>query len=374
MSEGDGEANVLLQAGEDEVERATSLPSGVTCSHVGDRIVGHSVRTTFTFPGEKEDEGASGSNVITIILVGRGGAGKSTLAKSVFGLDTKTRLSSSSKRNSVKTYIVSKGGANFKIIDISLDEKNIRQNLEDCRSRFDMSEIDLVLYCLSISPGSRFDEFDWTTMRCLQDVYGAEVWRRCLVVFTYADLAWYSVSRNHEDKKAAVEDYKQHIKECAGWFGEELRGKLNVKEVSVKTVFDLDSAEQLSRDDFLVVFPAGLKHHDPVLPDVGYHVLMGEAGSGRDIMTVGGAAESGSVSWTTLLISLVVRLSSRRWTLHLPSTPSDGTAGADISNMSIRKDSKRWPEQDKMPGTNTKTTCDYSTHNCCFSCRLCWLR
>ena len=152
----------------------------------------------------------------TIVLIGKSGAGKSTLAKNVFGVDeVDTEISAERTTTEIKTHRKHKNGVPIAIIDTvgfeSVNKKQIKQQLKEL-SKHTGGKADLVIYCLPISPSSKFDDFNPDIMAALQDAFGKDIWNHCLVVLTFSNVAWSSINdSNPNNIGAAMETYKRHV-------------------------------------------------------------------------------------------------------------------------------------------------------------------
>ena len=144
----------------------------------------------------------------------------------------------------------------FRIIDtpgLGGKDKEIKKNLKEI-SRFTEGRVDLLVFCVPVGPGSKFEDTNPEIMKCLTDVFGKKLWQHCILVFTFSNLAWDYIKENEN----AVEEYKAHINAFADKFKKVLQA-LDVQD-QVTTIF-----KQLELNpDTIVAIPAGLKSEDPL--------------------------------------------------------------------------------------------------------------
>ena len=76
----------------------------------------------------------------------------------------------------------------------------------------------------------------------LQDVFGQNIWERCIIVFTRGDGLWDWLIKRHGKDEAMIQ-YEQFVIHFAGSLEEELR-QLNVQKVTVKAIFGSDSEQR----------------------------------------------------------------------------------------------------------------------------------
>ena len=230
-------------------------------------------------PPSRKKRTIATKNEITIVLAGKSGAGKSTLVKKLFGfqLDTKMSASSKSKDHSKLTHkmtAITTDGVTVNIIDtVGYNRKERRKRLKEL-SKLSNGKADLVLYCLPISPSSRFDDSNPDIMASLQDAFGRSVWKHCMVVLTFSNLAWSHISMDHQDQDTAIAEYKELIDEYVTRFKQQL-DILDVEGVNVKSVFDIiDSNERKREKEWQIVFvPAGFTPDDQVLAGLKYTTI-----------------------------------------------------------------------------------------------------
>ena len=224
---------------------------------------------------------------ITIVLAGKSGVGKSTLMNNLLRKDTVIRMSPVS---TTERFIVEEGTHDrikIRVIDtrglaeLKSDKKKELKRL----SSFTNGKADILLYCVPVGPGSKFDDANPVTMRCLTEAYGKQIWDHCVLVFTMSDMALKQSKRQNQD--TATADYKTYLNRYTENFKEQLH-RLGVKDKEVKTVFNLQDA---SETNTIIAVPVGWSLEDEVLPGIDqliselYPELSGNANpSWRDVL------------------------------------------------------------------------------------------
>ena len=198
---------------------------------------------------------ADDADAVTIVLAGKSGVGKSTLFQTLLGL--KTEISFSAKRGTAEHYTLNKNNVRINIIDTSC--------LVDADVKSTSKKYDLLVYCVIVSPGSRFRDANPDVMRRLQKMYGREIWKHSVFVFTFSNVAWERSRKGHSEEKG-TENYKQYIEEYVRAVEEELT-KLQVKDLSIESIFSR-APDHTPNPNTILVIPAGYKSEDQILPGV----------------------------------------------------------------------------------------------------------
>ena len=194
-------------------------------------------------------------------MVGRSGAGKSTLTKKVLKLQNVATLKAKPDTKTIQTFTEMRHGINLTIVDtVGLSEDGNKKDKQiQHLSKYTSSNADLVLFCIPVGPNTKFETNNPQIMRSLQSSFGKDIWKHCLVVFTFSNQAWDHV----KSKSDAVIEYKEYIHEYTTLFIKELQ-KLDVPlDTTVKTIF-----ESANDRPTIVTIPAGYETQDPVLPGI----------------------------------------------------------------------------------------------------------
>lgn len=194
---------------------------------------------------------------IIVVLAGRSKSGKSALLHNLIGGQVDQEMTTTATIKEVKVHSITTKGVRFKIVDTPC-----------LKGRFDASSehlkmLDILIYCLPVSPGCKFHDTNPELMKSLQDCYGNDIWNHCIIVFTFSNMAWDHTHHHNADTSSAIALYTKSIENFLDKFQQELKNKLRVKYVNFKTVFDSNICP-LTREETLVAIPAG---NNPILPE-----------------------------------------------------------------------------------------------------------
>ena len=182
-------------------------------------------------------------------------------------------LSSGHITNSYITVKVEKHGVAIDIIDtvgLQGGKAKCRASLKKMAKYMNgHGNVDLLVYCISVSPSSKFEEAEPVIIESLQDAFGKDIWKKCIVVFTFSNLIL-DRTRKNPDTADGTAQYKAHMKDYAT----KLECQLQRLNISVKTVFDLplEAPQQADRTTVMAI-PAGDEPQDQVLPGIQYEPL-----------------------------------------------------------------------------------------------------
>ena len=208
-------------------------------------------------------------NEVHIVLAGKSGAGKSTIARNIFGMQTEIKLSPDSITEDYATEIIEeRHGIKIHITDTpGLQQKGKKKELKKLSKHTKEEtekEVDLLVYCLSVDPSCKFADGNPAIMRSLQAAFGKEIWEHCVVIFTFSNrvLDWYE--KNGEEAKR-VTKYENFMKQYAAKFKGELE-KMKVDNVDVEAVLNFQLEPTPEGQTVIPAIPAGDKAEDRVLP------------------------------------------------------------------------------------------------------------
>jgi hypothetical protein len=146
------------------------------------------------------------------------------------------------------------------------DRKQRKKGLRDL-CKHTQGKADLIIYCLPVNPSSKFNDGNPAIMRSLQNAFGKDVWKQCLLVFTFSNITMEMLKKKIRDNNEVESKYKNFLLEHATKFREELRS-LKVKDVDVQVLFGFQTEERIDDDIMTIVaIPAGDEPNDPVFPD-----------------------------------------------------------------------------------------------------------
>ena len=178
---------------------------------------------------------------ITVVFIGRSGAGKSTLRENILN-------EQSGERQATCKY-----GVALKVYDTGPDK-----SLETLSGGL----VDLVILCIPVSPGATFMDQTPDIMRKLQEVFGEDIWKHCIIALTFSNVAW---ERCKKKGRAPMEEYKTYIGAYASRIQEQLN-KIGVSDVLVTTPFSQQPSDEHKFQ--VVAIPVGDEVNDNTLPGV----------------------------------------------------------------------------------------------------------
>lgn len=210
------------------------------------------------------------AKVVKVDLTGMRGAGKKTLMRNFFDtaeesddLTKRTACPKSNTKHGITFHIVHPRGLKF--LKEAVSTKKMKKLFKNIGYKADM-----LLYCLSVSPGAKFDG-NIETIKLLQDAFGKKIWKHCLVILTFSNHAIDQLKRKmrRSTKEQITSKYIEHLQHYVTLFSNELN-KLGVKNVTVKTIFDRQLKPTPAADDTttILAIPAGDDPEDQVLPDL----------------------------------------------------------------------------------------------------------
>lgn len=209
-------------------------------------------------------------NEMHIVSAGKSGAGKSTVARNIFGLEMEMTLSPDAITTECTTVQApEKHGLTIHITD-TVGLSQTKKKKEELRKLYkhtkNRPKVDLLIYCLSINQSSKFvEDGNPAIMKSLQSAYGKEIWEHCVLIFTFSNHIWEWLE-THAEENTRVEKYKEFIALYANKFKRELEN-LKVKPVNVKAIFDLELDPTPEGHTTIAAIPAGDKAEDRVLPN-----------------------------------------------------------------------------------------------------------
>ena len=195
---------------------------------------------------------------VNIVLAGKSGAGKSTLWKLLLGLEEEIPLKATPDTLTPKPHKITKNGVNITIIDMP---GFINEDLKHPQKK-----IDVLLFCISVDPASKFADSNPDIMRKLQVMYGKDIWKHCVIVFTFSNVARERLKIGHSEEESIV-SYTKYLHEFTKCFEKELLIKLGISDVNAESC---DSSHTPSETSIAAI-PAGHNKEDQVLPGVRLH-------------------------------------------------------------------------------------------------------
>ena len=151
----------------------------------------------------------------------------------------------------VKVYTSIVRGIEVRIIDTpglavsDIDELKSIAELQDESG----GKADMLLYCISILPNSKIGELDENIIRKLTRIFGTDIWKHTIVVFTFANMM-----KAFQQEESDMHDL---VKSYADKFQSVLRSVCPDPSFSIVSIFSCDQ-DQVQRDPHtIIVLPAG---------------------------------------------------------------------------------------------------------------------
>ena len=190
-----------------------------------------------------------------VVIAGKVGAGKTTVVKSLLDIDVDTPHLSIISEEPLKPVAATRNGKTIHLVDtagLGWDENSMTKRMREIYDKTE-GKVDLLVYCMPVGPCHKVSDGNPTVMKCLTEVFGKKIWKKCILLLTCSNLVRDS-SKYKED-----EAYKACIKQYADAF-QKLMEALDVKD-NVTTIFQ-------EQPGTIVAIPAGLQSEDPVLPGI----------------------------------------------------------------------------------------------------------
>ncbi|XP_039124788.1 translocase of chloroplast 34-like isoform X2 [Dioscorea cayenensis subsp. rotundata] len=127
-------------------------------------------------------------NTLTILVMGKGGVGKSSIVNSILGERVSSVTAFQEEGSTPLMFSRSRGGFTLNIIDtpgLVSDGQVNKQTLSSIRRFLLNKTIDVLIYVCRLD-AYRVGNLDRDVAKAITDNFGKEIWRRCLVALTHA--------------------------------------------------------------------------------------------------------------------------------------------------------------------------------------------
>ena len=209
---------------------------------------------------------------VNIVFVGKSGAGKSVLKNNILEIEEDLQIGAGHITDDYSIEKVEKHGVTITITDtVGLEggKEQCKRSLQKMSSYVnEHGTVDLLVYCLPVDPSSKFNDAQPVIMESLQEAFGEDIWKKCIIVFTFSNLVLDRIRKKKGVSSEATALYEDHIKDYASKFEDQLVKRLKVKKIQVKTVFDLPLEAPPADLTTIMAIPAGDDPEDQVLPGI----------------------------------------------------------------------------------------------------------
>ena len=164
----------------------------------------------------RESEGRS--SPVTMVVVGREGAGKSTLIKNVFGAtDCETGDGAYPTTNRARPYERTEREGTAREVTLRIIDSPGLGGIDNNIKRFkkELSQVtdkvaDIIFYCVSMRNGGRIDDADVSIIKALTASFGKGIWKHMFLLLTSANTRDVS----DDDYKLLVESYAEQFQKA----------------------------------------------------------------------------------------------------------------------------------------------------------------
>ena len=169
-----------------------------------------------TFGRESEER----ATPITMVVVGKEGAGKSSLiAKTFRNVHCETGDRAYPTTNEAKLYEQTEREGTERAVTLRIIDSPGLGGIDNNVKKFkkELSQVtnkaaDVILYCVSMSNGSRIDATDVAIIKALTGAFGKGIWKHTFLLLTFANTRVHNVSEN--DYTTLVENYAKQFEKA----------------------------------------------------------------------------------------------------------------------------------------------------------------
>jgi hypothetical protein len=205
---------------------------------------------------------------VSIVLVGKSGAGKSTLARNILDYRREVEFCASHITENCDTHEATRNGVTVKVTDtvgLEVKPQSTRRGLKKLY-KHTSGKADLIVFCIPVDPSSKFRDSNPAIMKSLQDAYGKDIWKQCIIAFTFSNLTLDRMKRKLGDDDNAIAWYKDLLLEHTTKFRAELE-RLKVKNINLRLVLGFETDTMSEDPATIVAIPTGDEPGDPILTD-----------------------------------------------------------------------------------------------------------
>ena len=245
---------------------------------------------------------------VTVMVAGKPRMGKSTVFNNLFGLNLRAAPGASSVTTTVLDETISQNGVEVRYIDtpgvraVDVCSENVLQDISATIGRGDNSFT--LLYCVSAYSG--FTEDDVKIVNKLNKRFGANIWKRCILVLTNCDI----IRSQNFDTEKEDDRYKICLKAFAGMFAEILK-KSKINAPPVKVIFEVRGKSDISAGSDggagVGASPDGITMADTI---VAVPVAKSKK-AGKDPNILPGIKIAGNLNWSDFVFMEILKKSGK---------------------------------------------------------------
>ena len=201
--------------------------------------------------GELEQE----KTTVVIVTAGMARSGKSTALNNIYGADFKSVYSATSVTQNTAKGRVEQDDKTVIVVDtpglgsVDVPLAKVRTELQKTIGGLKY----VLIYCYSVAPSSSLSTTDELVVKNLQKVLGKDIWKRCVVLFTFSDF----VRRQVYPKESDREEYKDALRRHASELSKMMKKRCGSHVPEIKVVFDVDTEQEVVNE--IVAVPVGLE-------------------------------------------------------------------------------------------------------------------
>lgn len=211
---------------------------------------------------------------VTIILTGVSGVGKSTLFGNLIGQKIDGLMDPNPLTDEIGTKEIIKNGIKVTLVDTPgiLASRGVSPKM---KKELKSLQIHLLVLCISMLPLEKFSRpHNRKIIKCLHDHFGRNIWKRCIIVFTFSNELIKQLRNETKNDAELREVFKVRLLDTM----EAVQGELSqldpsiVAEVDPRTIFNWDETYHGTRPvgQTLLGIPAGFRREDDIpLPSAG---------------------------------------------------------------------------------------------------------
>ena len=207
---------------------------------------------------------------VSIILTGVGGVGKSTLFANLLKIEISNLMDPNPLTKELEPKTKEVNGVDVTLVDTPgiLTSKGVSEEL---KKKLKSHDVDLLVLCISVLPHEKFSydhNREIKIMKCLHNNFGRDIWKRCVIVFTFSNQLLGQIKCTTRNENETREAFKAQLQETMDAVQDELSqlDRQIVAEVDPRTIFNWDETYHGRRPvgHTILGIPAGFEKGDSI--------------------------------------------------------------------------------------------------------------